>query len=332
MLTLKPHKDNVLLCYMRTGKKEVPIFWHPIVDKSLRNTVDDLGCFFGKEDFRDQFEISEEQSDIIKNSLITNDIPEKHQSKHFKIKKYIGECLVSEMDISDQNSTFEIRFPPDKQWAASEIICGGSGSGKTHYTVQRIISNLTGKPNNRRKFYYFSAEWNSDLTLQKLKEDRFKEFVTGIDCGEEAVEMSEYENAEQFFINEVKLRVDNADKSSVICFDDPSDMSFGMTHLVRNLQNRLMRVGRHRGLGLMFLTHNLRGGSWTAQCSNSCRYFTLFPRSQSAKVRDFIHRDLGLMLGEARRAVKIFKQTGRVMRVRMHSPNAIIGDKFLMLL
>jgi len=46
MLTLKAHKDNVLLCYMRTGKKEVPVFWHPIVDKSLRNTVDDLGCFF----------------------------------------------------------------------------------------------------------------------------------------------------------------------------------------------------------------------------------------------------------------------------------------------
>ena len=332
MLTLKPHKDNKLLCYMRTGKKLQEVFWHPVMDKSLRNTVDDLQCFFGREEFRDQFELTQEQSEIIKSSLVTDDIPEKHQHKHFKVKKFIGECLLNEMDLSDTNSSFEIHFPPKNEYAASEIVCAGSGAGKTHYTVNRIINNLTGKPSERRRFYYFSAEWHEDLTLAKLKGDRFKEYISGIDIGEDAVEQSEYPTAAEFFAAEIKLRVDNAEKSSVIIFDDPMDAHGGLTDLIRNLQNKLMRVGRHRGLGLMFLTHNLRGGSYTAQCSNSCKWFSLFPRSQSAKIRDFLNRDLGLTLKEARRAVKIFKQTGRVMSVHMHSPNCIIGDHFLMLL
>ena len=317
---------------MRTGKEEKPIYWHPKVDKSLRNTVEDLGCFFGKEEFRDQFELTQEQSELIKNSLATDHIPEKHQHKHFKVKKYLGECLINEMDISDTESTFEIRFPPNKEWAASEIVCAGSGAGKTHYTVSRCLANLKLKPSQRRHFYYFSAEWNLDTSLQELKQEKFKEYVTGIDCGEEAVNESMYETAEEFFINEIKLRVDTAEPSSVIIFDDPQDMNGEIAHLVRDLQNRLMRVGRHRVLGLMFLTHNLRGGNWTAQCSNSCKWFTLFPKSQSAKIRDFLNRDLGLTLKEARRAVKIFKQTGRVMRVHLHAPNCIVGDQFIMLI
>ena len=71
---------------MRTGKQEVPIYWHPKVDKSLRNTVDDIGSFF-TEGFRDTFEITQEQSELIKNALSTDNIPEKHSSKFFKVKK-----------------------------------------------------------------------------------------------------------------------------------------------------------------------------------------------------------------------------------------------------
>ena len=156
--------------------------------------------------------------------------------------------------------------------------------------------------------------------------------VTGIDVGEDSVDNSEYSTPQEFFNNEIKVRINHAERGSVIVFDDPSDAHGGLNHLIRNLQNRLMRVGRHRGLGLMFLTHNLRGGAWTSQCSNSCKWFTLFPKSQSSKIRDFLNRDLGLTLPEARRAVKKFKQTGRVMSVRMFSPNSIIGEKFLMLL
>ena len=332
MLTLKPHKENEILCHMRTGNKTSPVYFHPRIDKSLRNTVDDLGCFFDDEEFTDRWELTDEQGQSIKQSLVSGSIPEKHSSKFFKVKKHIGECLVNQMDLSGTSSTFEIHFPPKNEYAASEIICGASNSGKTHYTKNRILRNLNRKPSERRHFYYFSAEWHDDLTLNELKAERYRDLVTGIDVGEDSVDNSEYSTPQEFFNNEIKVRINHAERGSVIVFDDPSDAHGGLNHLIRNLQNRLMRVGRHRGLGLMFLTHNLRGGAWTSQCSNSCKWFTLFPKSQSSKIRDFLNRDLGLTLPEARRAVKKFKQTGRVMSVRMFSPNSIIGEKFLMLL
>ena len=39
MLTLKKHPDNVELCLLKTGKKKVPIFWHPVRNPELRNAV-----------------------------------------------------------------------------------------------------------------------------------------------------------------------------------------------------------------------------------------------------------------------------------------------------
>ena len=121
MLTLQNHPDNQLICYMRTGKQETPVYWHPKVDKSLRNSVENIGCFF-TEEFRDTFELTKEQSELIQQSLSSDNIPEKHQHKFFKIKKHLNECLLSEMDISDTDSTFEIRYPKNKAWAASEIV------------------------------------------------------------------------------------------------------------------------------------------------------------------------------------------------------------------
>ena len=58
MLTLTPHKENVVIAHMRSGKKIVPIMWHPVVKEELRNSVDDLGTFF-TQDFRDRFKIHE---------------------------------------------------------------------------------------------------------------------------------------------------------------------------------------------------------------------------------------------------------------------------------
>ena len=86
MLTLQAHKDNQVLCYMRSGKRVQPVWWHPKVDKSLRNTVEDLGCFFGNEEFRDNFEITEEQSKLLKDSLASGVVPEKHQKNHSELK------------------------------------------------------------------------------------------------------------------------------------------------------------------------------------------------------------------------------------------------------
>ena len=56
MITLKSHPENEHLCDMRMGKKKVPVFWHPVKNPELKNTVEDLASFFTPQ-LRDQFEL-----------------------------------------------------------------------------------------------------------------------------------------------------------------------------------------------------------------------------------------------------------------------------------
>ena len=115
MLTLTPHKENIQIAEIRTGKnkKLQPVFWHPTIQKELMNGIDDLGYFFGNEDFTDRFQLSQDQATSIKTHLTNNTVCSQNQIKHFQCKRFITESLHSEMDISDQkNQTFEVNFPP----------------------------------------------------------------------------------------------------------------------------------------------------------------------------------------------------------------------------
>ena len=151
MLTLTNHKDNITIAHMRTGKKTVPIFWHPVVNDTLRNSVEDIGSFF-TQDFRDRFELSELQSDSIKTNLSQNQVCEKNQSKFFKCKNAIQEALNTEMNIFDTDSEFEIQFPPGSDtWGCLHLYVSSSGGGKSYAVKQRLLQNLNGPKKDRRK-------------------------------------------------------------------------------------------------------------------------------------------------------------------------------------
>ena len=332
MLTLTPHKENVVIANMRSGKKNVPIMWHPVVKEELRNSVDDLGTFF-TQDFRDRFELSEDQSDSIKTHLVQNQVCEQNQSKFFKCKKAIQESLVREMNIADTDGEFEIHFPPGNDtWGCLHLYVSSSGGGKTYAVKQRVLQNLNGPKKDRRKFYWFSPEWNIDETVAELKDPKYRENVFGIDISDDSVEKSEYKTPEEFFKAEVETRIKHASKGSVIIADDPMDASPGVAIPLRNLINKMQRVSRHKKIGLIFILHSIRSGIWSSQASNSCRFFTLFPRSQKGKIIDYLNRDLGMRLSEARRAVNDFAASGRQMTVRIHAPQALIGPKLIRLL
>ena len=332
MLTLTPHKDNTVIAHMRTGKKTTEVFWHPVVRSELRNSVEDLGSFF-TEDFRDRFELSEDQSDSIRSHLSTNAVCEKNQSKYFKCKTAIKESLTREMDISDTESEFEIHFPPgNNTWGCLHLYVASSGGGKTYAVVQRVLQNLNGPKKDRRKFYWFSPEWNIDETLAPLKQPKYRENVYGIDISDDSVETSEYQTAGEFFTNEIEIRIKHATKGSILIADDPMDASPGVAIPLRNLINKMQRVSRHKKIGLIFILHSIRSGIWSSQASTSCRFFTLFPRAQRGKITEYLNRDLGMRLSEARRAVKDFSASGRHMTVRLHSPQALIGPNLIRLL
>ena len=161
---------------------------------------------------------------------------------------------------------------------------------------------------------------------------KYKEHIYGKEISDQAYKDSDYDNVEDFFKYEILSRWENAEKGTVAAFDDPRDSAEGLGPLIRNLINRALRVSRHKFTGICFVLHRIRAGAWSQQSANSSEWFCLFPRSQKGKIIDYLNRDLGMRLSEARRAVKDFSATGRHLTVRVHAPQALIGPKLIRLL
>ena len=329
MLTLHDADENVEVCEMVDGKSRQPVYWHPRITTELRNSVENLS-FFNTGYFRDQFELSREQATDIFDRLKADETLETNQSKFFKVKRHVTASLESEMDISDTSSVFKIKYPPGGEaFEGHTLIVGSTGQGKTYYMVQRILDNLNGRKKDRRQFIVFSAEWNKDKTLAPLKNEKYRDYVHGVDCSERTYKDSQWNTPEEFFQNEVAFVI-NAAPPSVLCFDDAMDTAVPVQ--LRNMITRLLRVGRHQGLNLMVILHNLRSAAWSTQAHISSKYLVLFPRSSKGKIIQYLNRDLGVPLGRARDHVRAFSQTGRVMIVRLHAPELLLGEKLIRLL
>jgi len=330
MLTLTKHPDNKEICVLIQGGKRTPVYWHPTINESLMNTVEDLSTF-NTGYFRDRFELSKQQSEEIFDGLKKDEVCEHQQQKYFKCKRHINDALLTEMDISDTDGTFVVEYDADNtKYTGHELACSGTGAGKSYYFVNKALHNLKGPKSSRRRFLIFSAEWTDDKTLAPLKHQRFNEYVEGIECSEAAVKDSQWNSEDEFFENEIKMRVDFAPPGTIILFDDAVDMV--APNRVRTLINRQLRVARHAGVTVQLILHNLRSASWSVQAMNSIRYLTVFPRSQKGKVVAYLNRDLGIPLGQARDHVRTFAQHGRHMSVRHHAPELLIGPKLIRLL
>ena len=333
MLTLKKHPDNVELCLLKTGKKKVPIYWHPVRNPELRNAVSDVKGF-DSEAFRDRFGLSPGQSNEILDHLNSSTTPEGPLQKvFFKIKRFIEDRLYSEMNLGKSNQELVLPYPPGNDtWGELMLCCGASSSGKSHYLFQRVKDNLDGPEKNRRRFTIISNEYNKDKTIDKLglRSEKYRNNIHGIDVSESSLENSPHDTGQQFYDKEVKPFIDEARPGQILIFDDSQDACCNVQ--LRHIINRLQRCARHDGVGLAFILHCIRSGIWSSQASSSCKYFVLFPRSQRGKCRDFLNKELGCTLGEAREHVYDFAQSGRAMTVRLFSPQCLIGEKMIRLL
>ena len=333
MLTLKRHEENVFVCEMEVNKKRIPVFWHPKKNKELQNQIEDIAIFFNT-DLRDRFELSKQQSDDILAHLKAGTVSEKNQSKFFKVKKHLDEILFTEMDISDTADTFEINFNQEGKplgFCGHTIVAGATSAGKTYSQRARVLRCLNSKKSNRRRVFGFSSEWDSDRTLAELKKDKYSEYVTGKEISDDAVKDSNFTPAE-FFESEIEMVVNNAPPNSILVFDDPVDSAEEIQGKIRRLINKLLRVGRHKQLSVIFILHRIKSGTWSTQGSNSCKYFWLFPRSQKGACRDFLNTSLGLTLRESRRMVRDFSSFGRYMVAHLFHPNCLIGEKLIRLI
>ncbi len=331
MLTLADHKENVSVVDVVKGKRlQYKVQWHPRRDESLQNEVEEIQSF-NTPYLRDMFEISREQADSIFDHLERGETDPTNQKVFFRIKKHINSSLFTEMNLENTDMKFELRFDKDNEkYSGHELLIGGTGSGKTTAVLMRILRNLSGPKSQRRQFLIFSAQWEMDKTLKPLRNMKYEGNVTGVDCGEAAFKESIHETEEDFFLNEIKHKIDNASPGTVVVFDDAREIVG--SNLVRHLIDKLLRVGRHFGLTLLVILHSLKSGVWSSQAYSSVKFLTTFPRSQKAKIIGFLNKDLGLPLPESRDHVFAFSQTGRTMTVRFHAPEMLIGPKLLRLL
>jgi len=332
MITLKKHKANVEICKLKTGKKLIPVYWNPIRTPSLRLAVTDIKSF-DNEHFRDQFRLSQNQSDEIISHLKANTTPENHlQSVFFKVKRFVEESLYTQMILTDnEKQELVVNFPEgNDNWPGVTLLCGASNCGKTWTFCEKIRRNLDGPLKNRRNFIIVSNEWNKDCTLSNLKSEKYRPWITGIDISDNSLRNSLHATPEEFYKNEVQGAIDYAEPGSCICIDDPMDAC--CASILRRRINRMCRCSRHDKVGLMFILHKIASGTWSSTASSNCKWFILYPRSQRGKVRDWLNKEMGCTLAEARDHVFNFSQAGRAMHVRLFSPQCLITKNRLQLL
>ena len=330
MLTLTQNDKTIQIAKLVEGKSVQPIYWHPTQNDELMSAVHDLGTF-NSAYFRDRFELSADQASEIFQGLADERVVEKNQSKYFKVKRHIKDSLMTKMDISDTHGEFIIDFEENpNQYTHHMLLAGGTGSGKTHFAREMIMRNLQGPKRFRRHFLIISAEWDADSTLKPLKQEKYRQFVRGVDISENSLKDSEWNTKEEFFQNEVKLRVEHAPRGAVCLIDDGMDGA--CPDLLRRLINRGLRVFRHQGISLMVIVHSIRSGAWSQQAYNSIRYLVLFPQSQKGKITNYLNQDVGMPLKEARETVREFSQTGRSLVVRIHNPECLIGPALIKIL
>jgi hypothetical protein len=334
MLTFEPGDDHVEISQIRQGenKKLTPVYWSPVIRDDMRNSIDDLGYYFNNNGFRDRFELSNQQASAIQEAMEQNCVCEKYQQKHFKCKRFIQESLDREMDLSGTDQEFTFKLPPGGDtYGFSHFCCGNSGAGKTHFCSRLCQTNMDGPKKDRRHFLYISNEYNIDKTLAPLKADRYRDLFTGVDISEGTIRDSQYD-PQAFFDNEIQLRVDTAPRGTMCIVDDAPDAHPIVADNIRRLITKLQRVGRHTGVGLIFLLHKLSSGLWSTQAYSSCKNIIVFPRSMKNKIRDLMEKEIGITRREAKRHLHDFSQTGRACVIRMHSPALLQNEKLIRLL
>ena len=253
------------------------------------------------------------------------------RDRFFSVKKDLETKLYNEMDLTGSNQILRVDFPRSKkEWSGLHICIGCSGGGKTWSTVDLILANLRGPKAQRRQFVYASTELSKDTTLKKLMSERYSRWVRGIDLSDAALKESEL-GVEEWFNRDILPVLQNVESGGHIVLDDPKD-SPAAKYLLQ-WQNTAYRTVRHKNLGMTSIQHSMRGGRWSSQAYSSVKFVHTFPRgSGKGKLVDYISKDIGVPLRQAREYVQMFSEGGRIMTIRMHSPAALIGPKHLVLL
>ena len=339
MLTLHKTEEGTEIARLYNGEKDrkpQPVYWHPKKEERYKMGVEDVRPYLSSEKFRDYYKLSVIEAQAIARALQKGrDVPEGKrglQNKFFKVKKDLEKRLYTEMDLGDTTQFLRVDFPEKRdEWSGLHVTIGSSGSGKTFHTSDLILHNLKGPRSQRRQFVYASTELNKDKTLQKLLTEKYKPWFQGIDLSDDTFEESDAGSPEEWFKRDMLPIFKSVPSGGHVVLDDPKD-SIAAKQLLQ-WQNTAYRTLRHQNVGLTSIQHSMRGGRWSSQAYSSVKYVHTFPRgSGKGKLVDYLSKDIGMTLREAREYVQRFADHGRLMTIRMHSPACLVGPKGIVLL
>ena len=326
-----------MFTFKRSQDKQDPIFYIDgkgvytqfTKDEKLRiPPFRDSKKYLDSDEFRERYSISRNEAKILKQGLRSNIVPESNlKSKFYEIRKDLNQRLYNEIDLRGTNKIITWRYPENPNvWGTTSLVIGSSGVGKT-YLVRTWIEEAL-KRKKKRKFIYVSPEFELDVTLQKLRNNkRWKNYFQGIDVSDKAFKESEKGSPAEWWDQVIFPVLNNAAEGSVIVMDDSPDAV-----VYKQLQRFLikyLRTGRHRKVAVVSIQHNVRGGKWTSQAFSSVKTVVLFPRGGGkGKIVDFLNETVGLTRRRANNLCELFAESGRWMAVNNWSPVVLYGEKY----
>jgi hypothetical protein len=243
--------------------------------------------------------------------------------------------LQREMWIGDSKDVrFEMNFPLKKSdWPGTLTAIGSSGSGKTHHIVNMILRYFKAVPvHNRRQVCWCSPELKIDKTLSKLRDGhRYDLWFHGIDISEKALKEKGMDAA-TYFQKEIADKIDGMGDDMILVFDDFPDSARALYPFLERFYNSMLRVARHRNMGVISLIHTYAHGKASSQALQSCKSCVFYPRSQQSRCIQFLRDYLQLSTNYAKELVRKFASLGRWMCVQMHSPVCVYNESYLVLL
>ena len=339
MLTLVKSDAAVPIVGIYSGKPTDTVYFTHNLEKENQNVAGAAGVLqLHRAELKREFHLNDEDFKEVCRMIDAEEEPEQGdplRHEYWQILERYENFLQREMWIGDDKDLrFEMNFPVKKtDWCGTLTAIGSSGSGKTFHIVEMIKRYFKATPvHSRRQVAWLSPELKIDKTIAKLRDnDRYRLWFHGIDISEKNLREKGMDAA-SFYQKEILEKVDGMGDNLILVLDDFPDAARALYPYLERFYNSMLRVARHRNMGVISLIHTYAHGKASSQALQSNKSCVFYPRSQQSRCIQFMRDYLQLGTTYAKELVKKFASLGRWMCIQMHSPVCVYNESYLVLL
>ena len=343
MLTLVKSDGAVAIVGIYRGKKNkkpvATVYFTHDVNEENANVAPSAGVLhLHKNNIKKDLHLNEPDFREVCRMIDSNEEPEQGdplRHAYWSTLERYERYLKREMFIGDDGeSRFEMNFPRSREeWPGTMTCIASSGGGKTHFVVAMILRYLKSvESHNRRPVIWLSPELKIDKTLKPLRDNRkWDMWFHGIDISEQELKKKGMDSA-AYYHTEIAEKLEKLGDDALVVFDDFPDGARALYPYLERLYNSMLRVARHRNMGVISLIHTYAHGRASSQALQSNKSVIFYPRSQQARCIQFLRDYLNLQTNEAKALVRRFASLDRWMCIQMHSPVCIYNSSYLVLL